>query len=212
VSQASEELDFTKACFLIPVREREGRTVPRGKKDDITLKRHAVTQTGGNIGFADLVIAIRQVHEHCAGQAKLAVNMNLTLRNWVIGGYIHHYELNGKDRAKYGEAMIDRLASELAEHEVTACDRPRLYSYLAFFRTYPQVGDAIPSGALPPLGNQLYAGKTGIVRSTTGESDSDPRESIVPLGDRTIGRDRPNTAAAPLLHASRVAGGHRRSP
>ena len=153
--------------------------MPRGKKDGITPTR-TVTPTGGKLGFADLVIAIRQVHEHCATQAKLAVNMNLTLRNWVIGGYIHHYELNGKDRARYGEAMIDRLASELAEQEVTACDRPRLYSYLAFFRAYPQVGDAIPPGALPPLGIQLYTGKTAFVRSATGETNSDFREPIVP--------------------------------
>lgn len=77
-----------------------------------------------------LVDAIRQVHEQCAAQASRAVNVNLTLRNWVIGGYIHHYELNGRDRAKYGEAMIDRLATELAKRGVTACERQRFYSYL----------------------------------------------------------------------------------
>jgi hypothetical protein len=81
--------------------------LPRRKKDGISPVRPSVTASGGNLGFADVVAAIRQVHEHCAAQAKLAVNMNLTLRNWVIGGYIHHYELNGKDRARYGEEGED---------------------------------------------------------------------------------------------------------
>lgn len=35
-----------------------------------------------NLRFSNVVTAIRQVHEHCATQVKLAVNMNLTLRNW----------------------------------------------------------------------------------------------------------------------------------
>jgi len=129
--------------------------------------------------FTALVAAIRQVHEHCAGQVSRAVNVNLTLRNWVIGGYIHHYELHGRDRATYGEGLVDRLALELAEQQVTACDRQRLYSYLAFFRAYPQVGDAIPSGALPPLAAALQSEATAIVRSPPGTSGAMPQEPIV---------------------------------
>ena len=55
------------------------------------------------------------VHEHCAAKATRTVNMRLTLRNWAIGAYIHHFEpeLFGMDRAKYGEALIDNLAERL---------------------------------------------------------------------------------------------------
>lgn len=120
-----------------------------GKKGATHEKHQTDAPPAERMDFAALVTAIQQVHEHCAAQVNRAVNASLTLRNWVIGGYIHHYELHGRDRATYGEGLVDRLASELAEQEVTACDRQRLYSYLAFFRAYPQVGDAIPSGALP---------------------------------------------------------------
>lgn len=132
-----------------------------------------------SLGFAELVAAIRQVHEHCAAQVKRTVNVNLTLRNWVIGGYIHHYELNGLDRATYGEKLIDRLAAELAEQKVTACDRQRLYSYVTFFRAYPQIGEAIPSGALPPLKFAPEIRPASIVRSPTGKSATASGEAIV---------------------------------
>lgn len=150
------------------------RTRPATRKQ----ARSAAT-TSGSLNFTTLVDSIRQVHEHCAAQASRAVNVSLTLRNWVIGGYIHHYELNGQDRAKYGDAMIDRLAVALAKRDVAACERQRLYSYLAFFRAYPQIAGAIPSGAVPPLWLRLESDRAAIVRSVAGQSDSDPSAQIV---------------------------------
>ncbi|MCR4572157.1 MAG: hypothetical protein K5787_00160, partial [Lentisphaeria bacterium] len=47
--------------------------------------------------------SIRQLHEHLAAKAKHAINISLTLRNWLIGFYIAEYQLHGADRAKYGE-------------------------------------------------------------------------------------------------------------
>ena len=163
------------------------------------------------MNFPALVDAIRQVHEHCAAQATRAVNLSLTLRNWVIGGYIHHYELNGQDRAKYGDAMIDRLAAELAKRDVTTCERQRLYSYLAFFRTYPQIAGAIPAGTLPPLRLRLASEGAAIVRSMTGQSGSAPSRTDCAVSDRTIGRDGPDVAGSAVLHSSRTVDGYRRS-
>lgn len=42
-----------------------------------------------------------------------AINRNVTARNWLIGYYIVNYEQNGKDRAKYGEKTLQRLAKNL---------------------------------------------------------------------------------------------------
>jgi len=142
-------------------------------------KSSSAATVDGSLNFTALVDSIRQVHEHCAAQANRAINLSLTLRNWVIGGYVHHYELNGRDRAKYGDAMIDRLAAELAKRNVIACERQRLYCYLAFFRAYPQIAGAIPIGALPPLRLRLQSDRVTIVRSVTGQSDSDPSAQIM---------------------------------
>ncbi len=67
------------------------------------------------------------------------VNTSLTLRNWVIGGYIHHYELNGQDRAKYGESLLDVLADRLTDLKISNGNRRQLYRYLRFFRLYPAI-------------------------------------------------------------------------
>lgn len=131
------------------------------------------------MNFTALVDAIRQAHAQCAAQANRAVNVSLTLRNWVIGGYIHCYELNGQDRAKYGDALIDKLAVALARHEVSACERQRLYSYLVFFRTYPQIVGAVPNETFSSLQLPLNLAGTAIVRSATGQSDSASSVSIV---------------------------------
>jgi type I restriction enzyme, R subunit len=43
-------------------------------------------------------------------QAGRAINVSLTLRNWLIGAYISEYELRGADRASYGENLLSELA------------------------------------------------------------------------------------------------------
>ena len=47
--------------------------------------------------FEKLVVSIRQAHEELAAQAGRAVNVSLTLRNWLIGLYIREYEQHGED-------------------------------------------------------------------------------------------------------------------
>lgn len=48
--------------------------------------------------FAELTGAIQQIHGELAVQASRAVNISLTLRNWLIGCYIVEYEQQGTDR------------------------------------------------------------------------------------------------------------------
>lgn len=43
-----------------------------------------------------------------------AVNINLTLRNWLIGFYIVEFEQQGDDRATYGAALLSELAKKIA--------------------------------------------------------------------------------------------------
>ena len=119
--------------------------------------------------FTALVKAISDVNQRTQGLAAKAVNTALTCRNWLIGAYIHEYELHGRDRAEYGERLIDRLAEELRRRGVPSSDRQRLYAYTAFFRIYPQIGDAIPS----------HWKLEGIVRSPTGKSSRSTDQSEI---------------------------------
>jgi YhcG PDDEXK nuclease domain/DUF1016 N-terminal domain len=95
----------------------------------------------GLVGFTFqyLVKSIEAVHSEAAAQASRAVNLSLTLRNWLIGCYIAEYELRGKDRATYGERLLDSLAAELTRLKVSNANRRQLYRYLRFYRTYPGI-------------------------------------------------------------------------
>jgi hypothetical protein len=89
--------------------------------------------------FVGLVAAIKGVCESCSTQAVRAVNVSLTLRNWVIGASIHHYELHGQDKANYGEGLFAMPADRLETLKVPNCSKSRLYRYRDFFRLYPQI-------------------------------------------------------------------------
>ena len=95
------------------------------------------------LNFSALVDGVRAVHEQCAIQAGKAVNISLTLRNWLIGMYIAEYELRGADRAGYGENLFNELATKLAQHNVSGCRFRQLYNYRAFYRTYPQISRTV---------------------------------------------------------------------
>ncbi len=89
--------------------------------------------------FEKLVGTIRHVHEEMATQAGKAVNISLTLRNWLFGCYIAEYEMNGLDRANYGDRLLTELAKHLTELKISNCNRRQLYRYLRFYRLYPEI-------------------------------------------------------------------------
>src|SRR5438132_6782637 len=60
--------------------------------------------------YEALVVAITQALGHAQRQA---VNLALTLRNWLIGYHIVEYQQHGRDRAQYGERLLDTLAKDL---------------------------------------------------------------------------------------------------
>ncbi|MDO8670821.1 MAG: PDDEXK nuclease domain-containing protein, partial [Dehalococcoidia bacterium] len=110
-----------------------------------------------NFDFTALVAAIRQTDEQLAAQAGKAVNISLTLRNWLIGAHIAEYELRGADRATYGDRLMTELSQQLTSYEVSNCNRRQLYDYLRFYRTYPQIvgtvsaqlKNLLPAGIVP---------------------------------------------------------------
>ena len=87
---------------------------------------------------------IRQVHEQCTAQVKRAVNVGLTLRNWVIGAYIHEYEQNGADRSQYGEALLGTLAGRLRSQGLERMDERELRRYRLFYMTSPEFKSLLP--------------------------------------------------------------------
>ena len=140
--------------------ERPPRRRARSRTERATLEAPG--------GLSALVDAIRQVDAACTERAFRAVNVSLTLRNWSIGAHIHHYELHGTDRARYGERLLDALAEQLATHGVSNTAKRQLYQYLRFFRAYPEIvrtpsaqSPGTPIGVSPRLVDDGVSGATG---------------------------------------------------
>ena len=137
--------------------------------------------------FPALVSAIADVHRTLAEHAARAVNISLTLRNWLVGAYIREYEQQGSDRAQYGEGLLERLSEALAASGAVRYHPRELRRCRAFYQTYPQIRGALSpeSGALPAaLASILPA--AGRADALTEASDSiggtvSPQLEIPPL-------------------------------
>lgn len=88
--------------------------------------------------FESLLAQISELHLRLQTYSSNAVNQALTVRNWIIGFYIVEFELEGKDRAIYGEKIIDRLAQRLSV--IKGLDRRSLFKFRTFYLYYPQIG------------------------------------------------------------------------
>jgi predicted nuclease of restriction endonuclease-like (RecB) superfamily len=93
------------------------------------------------MNFESLVSVIEQTHRHFQRQAVKAVNVSLTVRNWLIGFYIVEFELNGVDRAKYGDNLFSELATKFKH--IKGIDRRSLYRFKDFYKLYPHLQSEI---------------------------------------------------------------------
>ena len=91
--------------------------------------------------FEALVNTIESTHWHFQQQATKAVNVALTLRNWLIGHYIVEFEQNGEDRAVYGSALLDRLSLQLQIKGLVSAELSRCRQ---FYNCYPQILGSLP--------------------------------------------------------------------
>ncbi|MCZ8157882.1 MAG: PDDEXK nuclease domain-containing protein, partial [Leptospira sp.] len=89
------------------------------------------------MNFNLLVDSISKTHNHFQQQAAKAVNVSLTLRNWLIGFHIVEFELNGEDRSTYGQRLFEELAKRLKS--INGVDRRALYRFRDFYLLYPQI-------------------------------------------------------------------------
>ena len=94
--------------------------------------------------FVQLLESIQAVHRELVAQAGRAVNISLTLRNWLIGHYIAEYELNGQYRATYGEKLLSTLAAELKKLGVSRSEEREPRRYRQFYQVYPQIRETLP--------------------------------------------------------------------
>ena len=82
---------------------------------------------------------IVEIHDKMQHQAISAVNVYLTIRNWLIGYYILEFEQNGKDRAQYGQRLLPQLSEELKSKGLINISAPELRRFRIFYNVYPNL-------------------------------------------------------------------------
>lgn len=84
--------------------------------------------------FNSLAESIQHTHAILQQEAVKAVNISMTVRNWLVGFYIVEFEQNGEDRATYGNKLLANLANTIAIKGLTS---PELSRCRQFYTTYP---------------------------------------------------------------------------
>lgn len=89
--------------------------------------------------MSDIKIIIDTAQRH----AYQNVDKILTQRNWIIGYRISQEELKGEERADYGTKLINMLSKELSKDGKKGFDKSSLYSYVKFYKYFPQIVDSL---------------------------------------------------------------------
>ena len=119
------------------------------------------------LDFTHLVTTIQNTHETFATEASKAVNICLTIRNWLIGYYIAEYELEGADRANYGDYILEKLSEQLGQNGLKRMDIRELRRFRQFYVCYPHIRESVT----PVLASLPLAGKIAPLKI---------RESLTP--------------------------------
>lgn len=94
------------------------------------------------MNFKQLVTTIQTASDELQRSVAKAVNVHLTIRNWLVGFYIVEFEQKGEDRAEYGSNLIVRLSKQIKIKGLTS---PELSRCRQFYQTYPRIfWDSVP--------------------------------------------------------------------
>jgi len=111
------------------------------------------------MNFEKLINAIQSANEYLQQNTIKAININLTLRNWLIGYYIVEFEQKGEDRSKYGSNLMNLLAKKI---EIKGLTAPELSRCRQFYNTYSCFLESLPT-------------KFNTLLSEKNSWDTDPR-------------------------------------
>jgi predicted nuclease of restriction endonuclease-like (RecB) superfamily len=90
--------------------------------------------------FKQLSTLLVNTNDTLYHQSVKAVNMHLTLRNWLFGFYIVQYEQNGEDRAEYGKSLLKQLAESL---KLNGISETGLKTFRQFYLSYPEISQSL---------------------------------------------------------------------
>ncbi len=87
----------------------------------------------------ELVSIIGETQHYFKLQASRQVDTALTMRNWLFGCSIAEYELNGADRAEYGQKLFKEIAKRLEKQGFRQIRERHLYLCKDFYLAYQNI-------------------------------------------------------------------------
>lgn len=114
----------------------------------VETNKSDVDMSNNKLNFGSLVSVIEQTHQHFQQQAVNAVNVSLTVRNWLVGYYIVTFEQKGEDRAVYGSKLLSNLAE--SSKNIKGFDERSFRNFRMFYKLYPHLQTYIASN-LPSM-------------------------------------------------------------
>ncbi len=110
------------------------------------------------MNYTALIKAIQFATSQLQGRVAAVANQALVLRNWIVGAYLIEFEQNGKDRAKYGEQLLERLGADLSDRGCGSFNPTLLRLCRQCYFTYPQIH--------PTLSDESTTSLLGPIRGT----------------------------------------------
>jgi predicted nuclease of restriction endonuclease-like (RecB) superfamily len=152
--------------------------------------------------FDRLVDELAALQSRARDAAARSVDEILTLRSWLIGVWIVAFEQDGADRARYGDDLLNALATAFKRRGVAGLGASNLKNFRQLALTWPRLGiRQTPSGesapALPAMIRQMVS--AGLLPSLPARSETLPWQD-----DAWHERLRRELSFSHLLELSRV--------
>ncbi len=124
--------------------------------------------------FEELTKLILNTHDSLQQYAIRAINIGLSIRNWITGYYIVNYEQLGEDRAKYGEHLLEKIAFDIKNKGIKGLTAAELSRCRQFYKVYPQILGTLsqeslqlPKNILGTLSQEFVLSNDNIANITT---------------------------------------------
>jgi len=100
------------------------------------------------------------------------VNASMTALYWLIGCRIVESEQSGKERAEYGEGLVERLSADLSTRYGRGFSVRNVWQMKAFYLAWPHPGEAPAEPGGPEILQtpSAQSGENGILQTLSAES------------------------------------------
>lgn len=152
------------------------------------------------MNYSGLIKSITGANAQLQGRAAMAVNQALVLRNWLVGDWILEFEQHGKDRAKYGDRLLDKLASDLKQSGLKGLDPRTLRDCRGLVRHYPQIRGTLSPGFLArPDSGDTVPRIPATLSPESAEITSPSANQSSPQIRQTVSAESPTPLAPEIL-------------